>query len=902
MMSNKNLYLLSFTLALLGLVSVSYGAAEVVGNFEAGLDGWWAGSNFTLTPIPIAATLGAQAMQVEGPGGWNMGSYLSLKPHRETLGMPGAQIKADITVFNADVTASGMNIEVVINGQNNDDNGANNNVGWQPLGTRDILRDGVPHTYTWAIPDSLTPVLAGVDGSISWYELILVSNLDGSSVRYYVDNIQLVTPLNEEDEKSTDIVIGNWEQDLDGWIIGGNADALYNDQNGVTLGDYSLDIWLGENIGWNQDLLTLDVISAGLLEDVKNNSRLSVDVTRLVDDWPEAPVPAWNEICLVVNAGSDDWSIWEIIGKEANWKQTDGDRTINATYNYGKFFPQMNYLQSVTYFEFMIVCNVDNAYTDWILFYLDNMKLSGAGKAMRPQPENQAKNVLVDSMLSWTPESFAAKHYLYLGTNLNDVFVADLDSDPNVMFVVLDSNSFDPNGLEFNTQYFWRVDEVNESHPDSPWKGEVWNFTTAHFIVVDDFESYNIIDPGQPGSNRIFEAWSDGWQNETNGALVGHEDSPYTEPTIVRNGIQSMPLYFDNTGAALQSEAQRIWAEPQDWTFNGYNPYILTLYTFGDAANTSGELYVIIEDSKGVSSRLTNSSAELFTNTEEWMEWKIPVDDVIAAGVNMTAVTKLVIGIADLPGQDEAKGILYIDDILGYVPVVISLEPDHLVVHETTTAPVIDGQWDAVWDDVNETRCLITEIVQNNSVPPEDANDLSVVFKALFDDNRFYIFVEVQDSVIDHEFSDWQGDGVEIYFDGDYSHGDVYDGINDNQIRFTVDDVAQADIDSSLPVDGTEFKIHLTDSGYNLEASFPLDVLQIFPSQDPDPVLDADGIAIPNSGIARNNIIGFEVQVNDNDSGSGRETIMRWHSDNDDSWQNPSLFGQARLMSESAND
>ena len=88
-----------------------------------------------------------------------------------------------------------------------------------------------------------------------------------------------------------------------------------------------------------------------------------------------------------------------------------------------------------------------------------------------------------------------------------------------------------------------------------------------------------------------------------------------------------------------------------------------------------------------------------------------------------------------------------------------------------------------------------------------------------------------------------------------------------------------ADINSSLPVDGTVFKVLLTDSGYNIEASFPLEALQIYPSDDLD------------------NIIGFEVQINDNDSAGGRQTLMRWHSDDNDSWQNPSLFGEARLVS-----
>jgi len=555
----------------------------------------------------------------------------------------------------------------------------------------------------------------------------------------------------------------------------------------------------------------------------------------------------------------------------------------------------MNYLEGVTWLELFLVTNVNSDYPGWLLFYLDNMKLSGAGVPLDQQPAGGARDVPADTTLSWTPGAFAATHHLYLGLDRAKVNDADMDSDPDVTFLVIDANSFDPNGLEFNTQYYWRIDEINDTNPDSPWIGPVLDFVTADFIIIDDFESYNDINPGEPGSNRILETWSDGFGVETNGALVGHDFPPYAEQTTVRNGAQSMPLFFDNTGAALQSEAQRIWPEPQVWmTAAGSNT--LKLYTHGAAQNIAGELYAIIEDSAGVSHKVVNTDSTIFT-TEDWTEWAISLNDVAAAGVNLAAVKKLVIGIADLPGQAEASGVLYIDDIRRHPPVIVNLDPDHVVVPKTAVAPIIDGVWDAVWNDVNETRCLITDMVNTNSDAPEDAADLSAIYKAFYDDSSFYIFVEIQDSVIDYEFSDWQGDGLEVYFDGDYSHGDTYDGVNDNQIRITVDDVTLANIDSSLPVDGTVFKVLLTATGYNIEASFPLDVLQIYPSEDPAPLVDADGVEIPNSGIAPNNIIGFEVQINDNDSAGGRQTLMRWHSDDNDSWQNPSLFGQARLVS-----
>ena len=180
-------------------------------------------------------------------------------------------------------------------------------------------------------------------------------------------------------------------------------------------------------------------------------------------------------------------------------------------------------------------------------------------------------------------------------------------------------------------------------------------------------------------------------------------------------------------------------------------------------------------------------------------------------------------------------------------------ESGRLIVPETSVAPVIDGELDDVWQDASEESLLITDIINATSAVPEDESDLSGAFKVMYDDDNFYFFIAVQDSVLDYTFSDWQGDSVEIFFDGDNSKGSTYDGVNDNQIRINTDDVELADIGSSLPVDGTAFKVLLTDVGYNIEAAFPLEKLQIVPE----------------------NVFGFEVQLNDNDDGSGRETMIR---------------------------
>jgi hypothetical protein len=81
---------------------------------------------------------------------------------------------------------------------------------------------------------------------------------------------------------------------------------------------------------------------------------------------------------------------------------------------------------------------------------------------------------------------------------------------------------------------------------------------------VDDFESYNDLAPAEPASNRIFNAWIDGYGDQTNGSLVGYAVPPFAEQTIVHGGNQSMPFEYDNL--AGKSEATLTLTYPRDWT------------------------------------------------------------------------------------------------------------------------------------------------------------------------------------------------------------------------------------------------------------------------------------------------------------------------------------------------
>jgi len=200
--------------------------------------------------------------------------------------------------------------------------------------------------------------------------------------------------------------------------------------------------------------------------------------------------------------------------------------------------------------------------------------------------------------------------------------------------------------------HYWRVDEVNEAELPTTWASNIWSFTTKDHIVVDDFESYNDLDTTDPKSNRIFNAWIDGYGTATNGSIVGYENPPFAERTIVHGGKQAMPFAYSNTAGKTYSEAERTFTTPQDWTVSGVKT--LSLFFYGALGNT-GQLYVKINGTK----KVTYDGDPGNLAQAGWQAWNI---DLASLGINLQRVTKLAVGI----DGNGAAGKLYFDDIRLY--------------------------------------------------------------------------------------------------------------------------------------------------------------------------------------------------------------------------------------------
>jgi hypothetical protein len=185
----------------------------------------------------------------------------------------------------------------------------------------------------------------------------------------------------------------------------------------------------------------------------------------------------------------------------------------------------------------------------------------------------------IDRILSWRPGREADKHDVYISTDS----VAVLNQSVPVHTVIV--NNYSPL-LDFGKTYYWSVTEVSNTMTPSRWVGDIWDFTTAEYGSLDDFEDYN----GTPDF-EIWSTWEDGFYSGTNGSQMGLGDSPFVETTIIQHGKQSAPISYDNTGevepAATYSEVTRTFDTALNLKVNGADT--LRLYYRGQAI-TFGEM------------------------------------------------------------------------------------------------------------------------------------------------------------------------------------------------------------------------------------------------------------------------------------------------------------------------
>jgi hypothetical protein len=271
--------------------------------------------------------------------------------------------------------------------------------------------------------------------------------------------------------------------------------------------------------------------------------------------------------------------------------------------------------------------------------------------AWDPSPANgSTPDIVTATPLTWSPGDMASQHDVYFGTDRDAVASADASDTTGVYRGRQNGVSYSPADVEFaGGSYYWRIDEIDADGTITT--GSLWTFSVTDYLLVEDFESYNDIPEGEPGSNLVYVAWKDGFDNPaTNGSTMGYPSGASMETGTVHGGRQSAPMAYNNVAVSI-SEVTRTFAA-QNWADHGIQT--LSLWFFGDVNNVPGQLYA-----RGNGVKVDYDGAADNLRTPGWQPWNI---ELASIGVSLQSVRSLAIG---LEGA-FAAGTLLLDDIRLY--------------------------------------------------------------------------------------------------------------------------------------------------------------------------------------------------------------------------------------------
>jgi hypothetical protein len=345
---------------------------------------------------------------------------------------------------------------------------------------------------------------------------------------------------------------------------------------------------------------------------------------------------------------STDATVWTTLGSTHEFTQAPGG--VACAHN------SVVDLNGVSAKYFRLTANSNWNLGGWINQYgLSEVRFfSLPVLAREPGPASGAQDVDVDSTLAWRSGREADRHDVYLSSDEQAVIDGTADA------VTVTEPGYTPS-LDLASTYYWRIDEANDVETPTIWQGDIWYFTTQEFIVVDDFESYNDIPVGEEGSNLVYSTWADGFDNpSTNGSTIGYTEmyQPSMETSIVHDGKQAVPLFYNNTVASHSEVTANIAGleAGKDWSKYGIKG--LTLRFYGDPNNSVNDrMYVKINGTK-----IAYDSDAANLTRAGWQMWYV---DLASVGVNLSNVNQLAVGF-ERSGAFGGQGMVLLDGIRLY--------------------------------------------------------------------------------------------------------------------------------------------------------------------------------------------------------------------------------------------
>ncbi len=297
---------------------------------------------------------------------------------------------------------------------------------------------------------------------------------------------------------------------------------------------------------------------------------------------------------------------------------------------------------STTYYWRIEEINEANAGSPWKGQVWQFKTLGGI--AINPKPAVGATGVEINDLnLRWTAGQWAATtngHRVFFGTDANQVRDANT-STPVIYRGQQTATSYPfsslPGGvLAYDSNYFWRIDEVNSA---TVWKGDVWDFNTPHFYIVDNFDKYT-------DDIGLHVNWDpNDWPTCSAGTGTGvwvYDDGDDMRLTYDNNGTDASNDYY--------SEIRRDFG-PAGVSFTvgsgAEQTKALALSFRGQATNqahsTYDRMFVCLTDTNNHVYAVNHSDPNVQQNGST-QEWNIDLTQFSSHGVNLSYVRYLSVG------------------------------------------------------------------------------------------------------------------------------------------------------------------------------------------------------------------------------------------------------------------
>ncbi|MHC4185492.1 MAG: LamG-like jellyroll fold domain-containing protein [Planctomycetota bacterium] len=382
----------------------------------------------------------------------------------------------------------------------------------------------------------------------------------------------------------------------------------------------------------------------------------------------------WHHFAFVKDENADKMYIY-LDGVQVSWKPGDTDSSLsyikNREFEIGNdYIGKMDDLRIYDYAK--PESQIEELYRGGDL-----------ASAWGPSPYDGQPDAPRDANLAWNTGDYADSHDVYFGTDYDAV----RDANTAVTLGVFRGNATDESNdieiLELDTYYYWRVDEVNDSN-GFKWKGNVWSFKVADYIIVDNFESY-------ASDSELRMKWCAGmpcsWTNPSTVALGVYDAANPKYPS--HSGDKMMRLHYDNySGLPFWSEAYLPLAKVGVTNWTEADVKALTLFFYGappdpgTGCTDNDQMYVGINDTTGKYAEIRYGEYERIAvedindlNEPEWHRWFIGLSDfndpcyaAVPNDINLADVNAIFIGFGDkrnpqLGCADDGQHNISFDDI-----------------------------------------------------------------------------------------------------------------------------------------------------------------------------------------------------------------------------------------------